>query len=245
MRPTRPASLAGSRACVPSARGRRHARPARARQHDRVGPGLLRPGPGFARPRRWRHRHVPAPGCRLPCSTRSSWSTMPRPTRARRRRDDRSASRKARFCVVLRHGADDRFGAGRLGSRARDGGTGRLVPIDERLGFRLVQEYDVYVEPPALTVRRRTAPRGARSGGGSRGSRSGPRRATGPSTSRARIGGRVEVGGGRRPEPGDPERLGVGDEVRVAELDAERPPELVALLPVDEPVAVVAPDHDA
>ena len=47
-----------------------------------------------------------------------------------------------------------------------------------------------------------------------------------------------------RPEAGDAERLGVGDEVRVAELDPERPPELVALLPVDEAVAVVAPDDD-
>src|SRR6266550_6441700 len=44
---------------------------------------------------------------------------------------------------------------------------------------------------------------------------------------------RKEVGGGCRPEAGDPERLSVGDEVRVVEFDTERPPEFVALLPVD------------
>ena len=60
---------------------------------------------------------------------------------------------------------------------------------------------------------------------------------------RAHQGG-VEVGGRRRPEGGQPERLGVRDEVRVRELDPERAPELGALLPVDQPVAVVAPDDD-
>ena len=47
------------------------------------------------------------------------------------------------------------------------------------------------------------------------------------------------------PEAGDPERPRVVDEIRVAELDAERLAELVALLPVDQAVAVVAPDDDA
>ena len=67
----------------------------------------------------------------------------------------------------------------------------------------------------------------------------------GPSSSRARIsvGYRSSADSGRK--PGIPNDSRVVDEVRVAELDRERPPELVALLPVDQPVAVVAPDdHD-
>src|SRR3954462_12730410 len=48
--------------------------------------------------------------------------------------------------------------------------------------------------------------------------------------------GGVGVRRRRRPERGHAERPRVVDEVRVPELDAERAPELVALLPVDEPV---------
>src|SRR5918993_99575 len=53
-----------------------------------------------------------------------------------------------------------------------------------------------------------------------------------------------ELRGGGGPGRRDPERPRERHEVGVAELHAERPAELVALLPVDEAVAVVAPDHD-
>src|SRR4051794_17609941 len=54
--------------------------------------------------------------------------------------------------------------------------------------------------------------------------------------------GRQQVRRRSRPEPGDPEGAGELHEVRVPELDRERPAELVALLPVDQAVAIVAPD---